>query len=419
MEFLLYFIEIIKFAVLYRMGFGLSFKRTNASYIILICSWVGLSTYMTFFKELPQSLFVYLFAIAFISVMCMDYNKKKVMWISLWSATLIGLLDTITQTTLEVTFSICGIENILYKELFLEICALLIIYLMFFFIHKYNKYSLLNIPLKYFIFLFFDLLFDMLFIALVYELVTEKFWKYLWVFYGVSWSVFLQVFFVLLLSAANAWQIEKDKLNQQFLKKQEEHYRYLEQREENTRKFRHDMRNHLYIMEQLCKANKIGEVEKYIEEIYGGLGISEKMVSTHNNIVDAVINQFVSTGREKGIAVMVKGHMPLSCRIQAFDLCCIFSNILQNAIEAVELCVYKKVKLILRYDSQFIYVQEENDYVDELQFRHGKLLSKKANREFHGYGLTNIEESVEKYQGEVEYHTENGHFQIMLSMHYR
>ena len=85
----------------------------------------------------------------------------------------------------------------------------------------------------------------------------------------------------------------------------------------------------------------------------------------------------------------------------------------------MELCVYKKVKLILRYDSQFIYVQEENDYVDELQFRHGKLLSKKANREFHGYGLTNIEESVEKYQGEVEYHTENGHFQIMLSMHYR
>ena len=416
MTFVLYLVEMIKFAIIYRMGFGLPFKKNIISYITLIVSWVGISVYMILFEEVSQPIFAYLFVVSLTSIICFQYSKKKMFWISLWSAVLIGLLDGITQTTLNVTFFICGIEDILYKDFWLEICALILIYLVFFFVHRHNKYPLSDIPVKYFIILFLILIFNMFFIALVYEIVMNKFFEYLWVFYGVSCSVFLQVLFILLLAASNVWQKEKDKLNQQFLKQQEEHYLYLEKREEETRKFRHDMKNHFHIIEQLCKDKNTEEIENYIETIFGKLGVGEERVTTNNRIVDAIINQFVSLGKDRKIEFLVKGHLPVSCNIPPFDLCCVFSNILQNAMEAVELCDNKRIQLNLRYDNDYIYIQEENDYAGDLQMAHGKLLSKKANKEFHGYGLKNIEDSVKKYQGNMEYRVENGHFTVMLSM---
>ena len=200
------------------------------------------------------------------------------------------------------------------------------------------------------------------------------------------------------------------------MKQQEEHYLYLEKREEETRKFRHDMKNHFHIIEQLCKDKNTEEIENYIETIFGKLGVGEERVTTNNRIVDAIINQFVSLGKDRKIELLVKGHLPVSCNVSPFDLCCVFSNILQNAMEAVELCDNKRIQLNLRYDNDYIYIQEENDYAGDLQMAHGKLLSQKANKEFHGYGLKNIEDSVKKYQGNMEYRVENGHFTVMLSM---
>ena len=123
MTFVLYLVEIIKFAIIYRMWFGLPFKKNIISYITLIVSWVGISVYMILFEEVSQPIFAYLFVVALTSIICFQYSKKKMFWISLWSAVLIGLLDGITQTTLNVTFFICGIEDILYKDfsLFIDI----------------------------------------------------------------------------------------------------------------------------------------------------------------------------------------------------------------------------------------------------------------------------------------------------------
>ena len=50
MTFVLYLVEMIKFAIIYRMGFWLPFKKNIISYITLIVSWVGISVYMILFE---------------------------------------------------------------------------------------------------------------------------------------------------------------------------------------------------------------------------------------------------------------------------------------------------------------------------------------------------------------------------------
>ena len=75
----------------------------------------------------------------------------------------------------------------------------------------------------------------------------------------------MQMAFLLLSTTINNWHQENERMKEQYLNLQNEHYQYLEQKNIETRKFRHDMRQHLYAMKEYIRVSKWEELDNYID----------------------------------------------------------------------------------------------------------------------------------------------------------
>ena len=88
------------------------------------------------------------------------------------------------------------------------------------------------------------------------------------------WIFFYQGFIILLL------------LHQQ----QQQYYKALIEKEENTKKFRHDISNHIYCLSYLCKLKRYDELEKYLTNMEYTIQDLRFEVYTGNEVInDAAI----------------------------------------------------------------------------------------------------------------------------------
>ena len=80
-------------------------------------------------------------------------------------------------------------------------------------------------------------------------------------------AVFLQMAFLVYILISRNIHRENEMLAKKYLEEQKNYYEYLEQREVETKKFRHDIRNHLYLLDKVKKEGKNEEFEKYLQDI--------------------------------------------------------------------------------------------------------------------------------------------------------
>lgn len=125
----------------------------------------------------------------------------------------------------------------------------------------------------------------------------------------------------------------KDKL----LVQQQQYYKALIEKDENTKKFRHDISNHIYCLSYLCKSKKYDELEKYLISMENTIQDLRLKVYTGNEVVNIIVNDLLERHKENHIQLLWTGMLPGSIKISSMDLCTIFSNLLINAIEAVNM----------------------------------------------------------------------------------
>ena len=209
---------------------------------------------------------------------------------------------------------------------------------------------------------------------------------------------------------------ENEKLAKQFLESQNEHYQYLEKREHETKKFRHDIKNHLLLLENLMSIGKFEDAEEYLLTINEKVSLFSNQISVNNGIADAILNRFYTEAQEIGITLKVSGHFPMECYITAYDICTIFSNMLSNAIRAESETEGRDVLVHIKYIENKVLLTVENDYVNELNEVDGIFKTTKEDSIGHGYGLSNVRECVEKNGGYISISTQNYRFKAMVMM---
>ena len=237
------------------------------------------------------------------------------------------------------------------------------------------------------------------------------------IIYGlVVIGIFIQLALIILLILSRDAYREKEMLTARYLEEQAEHYAYLENRERETRKFRHDIRNHMHMLAVLARQQRYDEFEEYMSEINGRIEEFGNKITVGNGIADAVLNKFYDEAGGKGITIRVEGHFPSQCSVSAYDLCVILSNLLSNALYAEEQSGGTEILVEIRYTDSDISIKVENDYKKIQKDKSGKLVSDKQDAYRHGFGMENIRECVEKNQGYMDMQAENNRFRIMLSL---
>lgn len=227
-------------------------------------------------------------------------------------------------------------------------------------------------------------------------------------------GIFVQLAAVISLFMQRNVYKEKKQLTERYLNEQRNYYEYLEEREKETKKFRHDLRSHMELISNLAKKREYEEIDKYLEKMHIKIDTFGNIITVQNGIVDAIINQYYAKAQQSGITMEVKGRFPEECAIDAYDLCTIFSNILSNALEAAVETEEKTISLECRYNDKNIIVVVKNSYNQEHLNGTTQWKTRKENTDYHGYGLENMRECVEKYNGVFDIETKDNMFTLTI-----
>ncbi|MBQ2981397.1 MAG: GHKL domain-containing protein [Lachnospiraceae bacterium] len=332
-----------------------------------------------------------------------------------------SMIDTMNKVMIDMIFDICKMSDFMFKELIATIVSmLLVLSFLFAYKRKYRRgYNWLNVKnAAFFTILVLVEVVIALAIVAVYQNGTKEENKLLIAIVAilVIIGMLFQLGTVFLLYSANSVYAENDALMKKYINDQKKHYEYLEMREEQTKKFRHDVRNHMQMLYYLYKNEQYEEIDKYLELLNVRIEDFANSLTVNNSIVDAIINKFYTEAMAKGIDLRVKGKLPAICNIDAYDLCTVFSNVLSNAVEAVEKIENKEIFLECRYTDEEIIVIERNMFKNIGQFKGNELFTIKEDKERHGFGINNIKDAVKRNDGIVNIEVDKEQFCISIMM---
>jgi signal transduction histidine kinase len=210
-----------------------------------------------------------------------------------------------------------------------------------------------------------------------------------------------------------------NRLREEYNEKQIDYYKTLLTQEEDTRKFRHDIKNHFICIEELLDTGKAEEAQTYIRDIHDSLEKITGIYDTGNDIINAIINYYAKIGREDHIVIRVKGRILQDLNIPSMHLSTIVSNLMSNAYEAsakLDCSLDKIISVEIRAGSKYLEFIIKNPTVEDRKKLDDKFLTSKADRKNHGFGIQNIREILLKYEGELQFKDEINCVTVRVTM---
>lgn len=216
-----------------------------------------------------------------------------------------------------------------------------------------------------------------------------------------SFGLLFSTFFALYLYEHLAEQTElinKQRQFEQQVQSQAKHMDEILAVQNQLKKFRHDFSLHLTALSGYFRDKDYDGGLGYIESISSIIDESRKFVDTGNTALDTIINTKKVLAESKNIDFKVTLQIPENLAIDATDVCIIFGNALDNAIEACERTenIDKKIKLAIIYEDNRIFCKIVNTAFKSKDKKSLYETSKK-DKNNHGFGLENIRTSLAKY----------------------
>lgn len=212
------------------------------------------------------------------------------------------------------------------------------------------------------------------------------------------------------------YYVEQNQLKEEYIRTQQDYYKMIYEKDKEMRSFRHDVANQIGLLQMLIEQGKMEEAKQQL------IGISHdfyratlQKVQTGNEMLDAILSMMNQKAVEKGVKLEISGELQNESRHNVYELCTIFTNAINNAIEACcKLDKEKKVQVKLVEHNQSLCCIFENP-ASEIMYQavmEGK--TTKEDEENHGHGVKNIQQAVERLGGEMEYRYENGKIRLEI-----
>ena len=187
-------------------------------------------------------------------------------------------------------------------------------------------------------------------------------------------------------------EIQKQNYEQQ-ISSQSKHIDEILIMQKQIKKFRHDSSHHFTALKGFFANQQIQDGLEYIEKISDDLEQNE-LVDTGNTAFDAIISTKKALAESKNIEFALQIQIPEKIQVDAVDLCVIFGNALDNAIEACEkLETIRTINVSAIYDDNQLICKITNTALPSIS----DLQTTKADKENHGFGLDNIKQALSKY----------------------
>ena len=206
----------------------------------------------------------------------------------------------------------------------------------------------------------------------------------------------------------------KYKILNESIEKLTGYYIQLGEKETELRKFRHDIKNHMMILDSMVAEGKNDEALEYMNNMGILMANTKPRFDTGNYIADAILDSKYSIASGKGISINFEGVIS-SENIENTDMVILLANILDNAIEACEkVDKEKEIKIESIFNKGIWILTVENPVKDLVDITNDKIDTTKSDKELHGYGLSNIKSVAKKYGGMVKLENRDNKFLIKV-----
>lgn len=176
----------------------------------------------------------------------------------------------------------------------------------------------------------------------------------------------------------------------------------------------HDLKHQIAVLRSEEDPKKREEFLNRMEE---EIRQYEAQNKTGNKVLDTVLTTKSLYCTKHGITFTCVADGTLLDFMDVMDICSIFGNALDNAIECEVKIPEKEKRLIhvtVSKQKQFLILRFENYCEETLQYQEGTPVTTKKEKEFHGYGLKSIQYTVNKYEGAVSVNLEDNWFELKV-----
>ncbi len=212
----------------------------------------------------------------------------------------------------------------------------------------------------------------------------------------------LLVFYVYERSLKNEQELSRIRLLEQRRELDCDYYRMLEETRNESRIIIHDIKHHLELIRCIAQENGDENIKDYVDSIQKASCFSKPCVLSGHRVVDAILSQKYLMCKNKGISFSFEHNNTDLGFVSAPDLCVLISNAMDNAIEAVQNSKDKVIEVSF-YPSEnnsFCFLEFVNSCdVKPRRNNRGFISTKKGK--YHGIGLYSMQQTAEKYGGEM------------------
>ena len=228
--------------------------------------------------------------------------------------------------------------------------------------------------------------------------------------------IFLYLFFIIsLINSKMASHFkEVGQVTQENMDQQLEYFKAYQNSQEEIRRYKHDMKNHFLYLSSLSKDNKTEEMKEYINSLSGQWESIPSLPSTGNTVIDALIYGKSFLLEQNHIDVSFEGQFTSKLAIEPIDLCTIFTNAIDNAIEANMKCPDdgpRYLNIVIKSNQNHYLIIFENPISGSVNITDNHIQTDKQGAG-HGFGLKNIERALAKYDGSSNISTTDNIFKL-------
>ena len=176
----------------------------------------------------------------------------------------------------------------------------------------------------------------------------------------------------------------------------------------------HDLKHHIIALRAEENDKKRND---YLDKMEEEIKNYEAWNKTGNKVLDTLLTSKNLYCMKNDISMTCVVDGTLFDFMDTMDICSVFGNALDNAIEYEKKLPEKEKRLIhvsAFNQKNFLIVRFENYCEEQVDFGEGLPATTKEDARFHGYGLKSLRYTVRKYGGEVDVSTQDNWFNLKV-----
>lgn len=190
----------------------------------------------------------------------------------------------------------------------------------------------------------------------------------------------------------------------------------LQQMQEQTAVYRHDMRHHFTMIDGYLKTGETVKATEYIKASKHDIDRITPKRYCENTAINLVLSAFSDKASQLGIDLSIEANIPEVLLIPETALCTLFSNGLENAVIATAQVtdkIHKTVRINCQLHKGNLLIYIKNPYEGEVTFGDGLPIS---DRPEHGFGVKSIKMIADMHGGFCSFEPKDGIFTLKVML---